>query len=89
MQSIKYRRANTDTNSATDNISKVLLLRTGSYTCLAFAILYPRTRNFGWCVLFSLLQIFECTKCFGSSGHLQVHNLGCRSSIAGSSLGWN
>jgi hypothetical protein len=31
---------------------------------LAFGTLYPSTCSFGWCFLFSLLQLFKYTTCF-------------------------
>jgi hypothetical protein len=55
---------------------------------------YTSNVNFGWCLLFSLLQIFKYTICFGSTGHTQDYNLVCRSfkatvTAAGSFLDWH
>jgi hypothetical protein len=70
-------------------------LATGFVVILAFGILHPPVCNFS-CFLFSSLQIFKYTTCFGPTGHLQVHNLvsRCRPfkvtvTAAGSFLGWH
>jgi hypothetical protein len=48
---------------------------------LVFGILHPSTCSYGCCFLFSLLQMFTYTTCFGPTGHHHVKSMvsHCRS----------